>query len=251
MLAEMIFQPKSTYDQTPDALGLKANEVWLEPQEGLKVHGWWFAAPNATQAVLFLHGSAGNIGGRLTQAQGWLKRGVSVLLLDWRGFGESQGSITQEADVYADARHALDWITQNTDFTAQQCVVWGESFGAAAAVQLSTQVAVGGVVLESPFNTLPAILSELVEADFPGINEVLFEKFVFNNQKRVGELKSPVMIIHGREDKVCPPDMVEGLFTAAKEPKELWTIASADHDHILKYAGEDYWDKPLAWLATL
>lgn len=247
MLAEMIFQPKKALVPTPDTKGLQAEDVWLQPGEGPKIHGWWFEAEACDEAILFLHGSAGNIAGRLDHVAGWLERGISVFLLDWRGFGQSEGEITGEQDVYADASAALDWLKQNHR-CPEDIWIWGESFGATAAVELATREKTGGVVLEAPFESLPSILTDLIEADFPGVNEVLFERFVFDNLSRIAKIKSPLMILHGAKDEVCSADRIQKLYEAAPTPKTLWILPEGDHDHLKEIAGPAYWDNPVEWL---
>ena len=156
LVERVIFQPSPGVDLRPDDLGVEGEEVFFSSQDGVRIHAFYLPAEGASRAILFLHGNAGNASHRLPNAVELMRLGTHVLLLDYRGYGLSEGSPTEQG-VYADARAALGYLVSEKRRPEQRIVVFGRSLGGAVAVELAMDRPFAGVILESTFTSIRAM----------------------------------------------------------------------------------------------
>lgn len=211
---------------------LGAEDVSIVAADGVKLHGWWVAAATPEIATLFLHGNAGNVTHRMMALRAIREAGSSVLMLDYRGYGKSEGS-PSEKGLYRDAQAAYEWLLQK-GYAAQRIVLHGESLGSAVAVDLAARRPSMGVVLEAPFSSASAVAGTIL----PGVGRMLM--WGFDSKSKISRVHAPVMIIHGSEDEVIPLRLGQELFAAANEPKTLWVVESAHHNDLGQVAGSAY-----------
>ena len=214
---------------------LGAADVSLVASDGVKLHGWWLKNPGARVVTLHLHGNGGNITHRAAHADQMVKAGSAVLLLDYRGYGKSEGK-PREAGLYRDADAAYDYLTKN-GWGADQIVVHGESLGSAVAVDLASRKPCAGVILEAPFTSAKAVAGKVV----PYLGGWLI--WGFDPKSKIKRVQAPVLIIHGDRDEVIDLTLGQELFEAAPTTKEFWTIHGAGHNDISFVAGARYREK--------
>jgi hypothetical protein len=136
-----------------DAVGLQYEDVVFVTEDGVRLHGWYCPVPRPRCVFLMLHGNAGNITHRVDRITAWQRLlHVSVFVFDYRGYGRSAGH-PDEPGVYRDARAAYRWLTADKGSTPDDVVFFGESLGAAVALQLATEVPSRALILESPFTS--------------------------------------------------------------------------------------------------
>lgn len=244
MLASLIFFPESEFFERPEAYGLPYDEVRVVTSDGVGLHGWYLPAEDARATILMLHGNAGNISHRLFKTAPLVKAGVSVLLIDYRGFGKSEGKIARGEDLVQDGRAALQWLIKEKQVPAEQIVLFGESIGSGPVLLLANERSVGGVILEAPFTKL----SELGKKHYPFLPSFLVKEFEFDNRSVIKSLTAPLLIIHGTDDEICPFAMGQELFDTAPEPKELYAIAGAHHNDVVEIARAEYFDRIVRFL---
>ena len=238
---QFIFFPDQELVGTPGDRGLEYEEVFFSASDGVKLHGW-FVPSEKEATLLWFHGNAGNIGHRLENLEMLHSRlGVNVFIFDYRGYGRSKGSASEKG-TYLDAEAAIEYVRsrQGPD-NKESLVLFGRSLGCAVAVEMATRHRVRGIILESPFTSIRAmgqrtypflpvgILSRLVEARYDSLS-------------KIGEVHSPLMIIHGDRDDTVPIELARELFEAANEPKRFYTIEGADHNDTYWVGGETYFD---------
>ncbi len=236
-LAErVIFQPSPGVDLEPDALGIDAGSLFLETADGVRIHAFHLpGAPRAgaPRALLFLHGNAGNASHRLPNASLLAALGVDVLLLDYRGYGLSEGR-PSEAGVYADARAGLAHLLEERDFAPERVVLFGRSLGGAVAVELAQDRPLAGVILESTFTSVEdmarGIVGPLARLVAGG----------FDSRERIERMRAPLLFFHGDRDEVVPYGLGRELFAAAPEPKAFETLAGAGHNDTVEVGGRAY-----------
>ncbi len=251
MITSMIFFPDKTYYEKPESYGLQAEDVFLKTVDGVKIHGWWFEAEKPQGALLFFHGNAGNISGRLEKAAGWVRRGFSVFLLDYRGYGRSEGSLQSGQDILRDAEAAYLWLTEKKQQPPERLFVYGESLGTYPAIRLAAERRVAAVLLEAPFTSF-ADLAGLHYAAIPSfLADQMLGDFRFPNIEYISAVKAPVYFIHGTQDETCAYAMGEKLFELAPEPKGFFSIPGGGHNDLPYAAGEDFWEKPVQFLQSL
>lgn len=214
-----------------------------------RIHAWWWpAATRHAPAVLYLHGSRWNLTGQTSRIEQLHAFGFSVLAIDYRGFGKSDGDLPSEQTVYEDARVAWDRLTQLQP-DASKRFIYGHSLGGAVAVDLAarlstaaeagTAVPVHGLIVESSFTTF-ADIARAVTTPWLPVQLLLSQKF--DSLSKMGELRMPVLIVHGAGDRYVPSRFSEELYQAAPEPKKLLLVDGATHNNCMRVASAEYFD---------
>ena len=232
----LIYFPYRALDVTPAALGLAHEELALRTEDGLTLHGWFLPAPDSRWTFLVCHGNAGNVSHRLDRAlllQSRLR--ADVLLFDYRGYGRSEGS-ADEAGTYRDARAAHRWLLARETPPAR-IVVFGESLGAAVALDLALEAEARALVLESPFTSVP----DMARAVYPFLPLWPFVRTRYDNLSKIERLRRPLLVLHGERDEIVPFAQGRRLFEAAPEPKRFYAIPRAGHNDTYAVGGEAYW----------
>ena len=240
MIASMIFFPVKNFTVIPKSIGLSAEDAAIQTEDGLKLHGWYFGVPNSKSCLLLFHGNADNISIRLPKAKAWIERGVSVLLVDYRGYGKSAGEIKSSADLIKDAQASLNWLKTNKKFKPSEIVLYGESMGSVPAIELAGKEKFKAIILEAPFTSLKD-MAKLLYGMAP---DFMLKDFQMNNDEKISRLKTPVLILQGTNDEVVPFSMGKDLFKKAPEPKSFYEIKNGGHNDLFEKAGEDYYAKP-------
>lgn len=251
----LTFFPSRTLTHDPDEYGLAYEEVWLPiPQTNSdRLHGWWLpAAGGHTQpTVLLLHGNGYNISNNLTQAQVFHQLGHPVLMVDYRGYGRSEGPFASEARVYTDAQVALDYLCHDRGLAPEQIIVFGHSMGGAIAIELASRNPdLGAMIIQGSFTSLRDMI------DYDGIYGWLPLKLIvrqdFDSMRKVPQLKMPLLFVHGDGDQRVPSWMSEQLYAAATcTSKDLYILPGADHIHVPEMGGAAYVERVQQFLAQL
>lgn len=207
----------------------RAQDVWLTTADGVRLHGWFFeteATPRAT--VVYFHGNGGNLSNVGWVGEHLTKRGFEVLLLDYRGYGRSEGRIDGEVGLYADGDSGYEYVTKTRGVKASKVVLFGQSLGTAVAADLASRRECGAVILESGFSSA----SDLASSLFPWIPSRLhfLTKNRFDSSRKLSQARCPVLITHGDPDEVIPTEQAHLLYNAAKEPKKLLIFPGAGHN---------------------
>lgn len=240
-----IFKPPTVIRTTPAAFNLEYQDVWLPvstPSGQLSpIHGWWVPATAPDAPVwLFLHGNGSTIGDEVKRAFWFHQLGFSCLLIDYRGYGRSQGRFPTESSVYADVESAWKYLTHHRQISPSQIFVYGHSLGGALAIELALQHPdMGGLAVEGSFTTMRSMVDHLYRqfGIFP-VDWLLHQKF--DSLKKVSSLSMPVLFIHGTDDRLIPAKMSQSLFDAASEPKKLLLVPEAGHHDVGELGSESY-----------
>lgn len=206
---------------TPSDIGLDWEAVRLRTSDGLTLGAWWVPAEPARATLLFFHGNAGNISHRLASLRQFHRLGLSVLILDYRGYGNSEGR-PSEAGTARDARAAWRWLVERRGFDPGEIVLFGRSLGAGVAAELAAALPAGpaAVILESPFRSVPKLGQRL----YPFLPIRWLARFDYDVETQVAQLAAPLLVIHSRDDEIIPFDEGRAVFAAAREPKALLVI---------------------------
>lgn len=247
MITSLIFFPEKNFYDRPENYGLISEDVQFAASDGTQLHGWFLKAPENRGTVLYFHGNAGNISGRLQKAQGWIRRGYAVFLIDYRGYGKSEGTIKNQSDVISDAQGALTWLRSEKENALEKIIFYGESLGSHPAVRLACEHNAKALILEAPFTSF----IDLGKIHYPLAPSFLIRDFAFANIDFIENIKTPVFILHGTADEIVPYEMGQKLFGKARTQKKMLTIEGAAHNNLPQQAGEDYWNKPAAFIASL
>lgn len=208
---------------TPADRGLAWEAVTLTTEDDVALDAWWVPAPEPRASLLFFHGNAGNISHRLESIAQFHRLGLSVLIVDYRGYGRSEGR-PSEAGTALDARAAWQWLRDAGNET-NEIVVFGRSLGAAVAAELAAsleeqQATPAAVILESPFRSVPALAQYL----YPFLPVRWLARIDYPVETYVTQISAPLLVIHSHDDEIIPFAQGEAVYRAAQQPKQLLEI---------------------------
>ncbi len=230
----LVYFPTRVHDGgTPAALGLAYEDVDLRASDGVRLHAWFVPAPAPSRTLLFLHGNAGNISHRLDKLAVFTELGAGVLLLDYRGYGRSEGA-PDEAGTYRDADAAYDWLLRR-GIPAERIVAYGESLGGPIATALAARRPVGGLILESS----PSSILAVARYHYPLLPVGMLLSIRYDALAKIGSVHTPLLILHSPEDEVVPFTMADQLYAAANPPKRLVRLRGGHNDNFM-VAAETY-----------
>jgi hypothetical protein len=222
----LIFEDSFIYFPEKGGVGSSPGEdVFLTASDGVRIHGWYVAHPEAKVTLLWFHGNAGNLENRRGMLAGLRDLPANVLVIDYRGYGNSEGKPGEDG-LYRDARAAYDWLAARTP--PERIVVLGKSLGGGPACELASQVPVGGLILQSSFTRARDMASRVMPI-FPA---GWFMRTKFDNLSKVGRISCPKLVVHSRADEIVPFEMGERLFGAAAEPKESAWFDRGGHNDL-------------------
>ncbi|HEY9625294.1 MAG TPA: alpha/beta fold hydrolase [Crinalium sp.] len=239
----MIFFPTPNIAATPEDLNIPYQDVWLPVREaasGVRLHSWWVPARGREVGVLlYLHGNGENVGANVAQTARFHNMGLSVLVIDYRGYGRSNGGFPSETKVYQDAETAWQYLVNERNIPAERILLYGHSLGGAIAIDLATRHPdAAGLIVQSSFTSMRDMAYRTTPYGFLPIDLILTQKF--NSIAKVSSLKMPLLFIHGTADWDVPSDMSQTLYEAAPNPKEVWMVPGAGHNDVAETAGEQY-----------
>jgi fermentation-respiration switch protein FrsA (DUF1100 family) len=245
IIDRFVFFPDRQLAGSPADVGLRYEDAWFLAADNVQLHGWWVPGDRA-ETVLWFHGNAGNISHRLEQLKLLHDAvGPSVLLVGYRGYGQSGGS-PSEGGLYADARGALAYVRSRSEVDRERVVYFGQSLGSAVAIELATRRSPRGLILETPFTSIQEMAGGILPAP-------LFHLVPrrFDNLDQIPKIRCPMLFIHGDRDEVVPYEQGRRLFEAACGPKKFLTIAGARHNDIFVVGANRYFDAIREFLDSL
>lgn len=230
-----VFFPQRSFDFTPEAYQLSYKDIYFHTEDGKRLHGWLFLLNKGSPVILFFHGNAGNISHRLDNIQFLLREDLQVFIFDYRGYGKSTGSPSEEG-IYQDGLAAYDYLVQKEKVRPSNIVLFGRSLGAAVAIEVALRRNVKSLIIESPFTSTKGMAKTMF----------LFYPFSpllpanYNNLGKIPRINVPKLFIHGENDQIVPFSMGKKLFNAAKSPKYLYSIKGAGHNDTYIAGGKRY-----------
>ena len=230
----MVFFPSATLGQTPAEWGLAYEDVFLNTEDGVRLHGWYLPHRGSQLTLLFFHGNAGNISHRGASVKIFHQLGLNLFIFDYRGYGKSQGK-PDEAGFYQDARAAWRYLTDERGLDQNDIVLFGRSLGGAVAAKLAAEVHPGGLILESTFSSA----RDVANAVFPVLSRLILLRYDFNAVAHVKQVTSPVLVLHSPDDEIIPLRLGEKVFQAANEPK-IFVKLKGDHNSGFLVSQPDY-----------
>jgi uncharacterized protein len=228
----LLYHPNREIEQTPDKLGLHYENINLTTSDGVNINGWFLPGENLAEdhqqtrlTVLCFHGNAGNISHRLEKVGIFRELGVDTFIIDYRGYGRSEGQPTEEG-TYRDAQAAYEYLTQQRKLKPRSIVVYGESLGTAIAVDLASKVEVRGLVLEEGFTSTADVGQKM----FPFFPVHWLVRNKYETLPKMPGIHVPLLILHSREDEVFSIDHAQRLLAAANEPKQFVELRGGHND---------------------
>ena len=216
-----------------------AEDVWFTTADGYRINGWFFESKMrpSTATVVFFHGNSGNITDVGWLGQWFAQRGFDALLVDYRGYGASEGEQGSEWDLYADGDAAVAFVTQEKHVRPEKIVLYGTSLGTTVVADVGSRQQVGALIIESGLSSA----SSLANHRFWWLPQKLhfLGKNGFESARKLASVRAPVLIVHGDPDPVVPTSEGRILFEAANQPKRLLIFPGAGHN-VFGSVGDPY-----------
>jgi hypothetical protein len=228
MQPSLVYFPLRELDFTPAALDLDYEEVELATADGERLHGWWVERRAARGALLFLHGNGGNISHRLESIRLFHDLGLSVLIIDYRGYGRSTGR-PGEIGTYRDAEAAWDHLTRARGVDPRRIILYGESLGGAVATWLAARVRCGALILTAGMTSV----ADMGRHYYPFLPVRWLVRIRYPAIDLIGGVHCPVLVMHSPTDEIVPFEMGRRLFEAAPPPKSFLELSGGHNDGFL------------------
>jgi hypothetical protein len=242
--AHFIFRPERIISKTPAEYQLPFEDVYLKLNDGdnknERIHAWWIPAEYpGDRYLLYLHGSALNIGANVTHARRFHHLGFSVLLISYRGYGKSDGMFPSEAQVYSDAQAAWTYLVEQKGLDPGAIFIYGHSLGGAVAIQLAlNNPAAGGLIVEAAFTSIADMARRIPKYRIFPLELIVHQRF--DSINKVGRLQVPVLYIHGTDDRLVPHEMGRELYEGTASSKQLKFILGGGHNNSAAVGGDEY-----------
>ncbi|OOG25955.1 alpha/beta hydrolase [Thioalkalivibrio denitrificans] len=225
----LIYMPMRDLVMTPADHGFDYEDVDLVTEDDVRLHGWYVPAPEPRGVLLFFHGNAGNISHRMDSIRIFRDLGLSVFIIDYRGYGRSEGR-PGEAGIRRDARAAWRHLRDEREVPSGDIVLFGRSLGAAVAADLATRKAPGAVILESAFTSAADLGAEV----YPWLPVRTLLRHRHEVLGIMHEITAPVLIAHSRDDEIVSFEHARRLLEAAGGEAELLEMDGGHNDGFLR-----------------
>lgn len=223
----LMYHPNQTI-ATPQSFGVpEMTAERLQTPDGYPLHSWW-KPPAASDGpvLLYLHGNAGHLGDRAEKLRPYLDAGYGVLLVTYR-YNAGAGGAPSEAGLIEDGRTALGFL-RGKGIGDDRVVLYGESLGTGIAVNLATESRHKAVILEAPYSSIADVAASIYW--YVPVRYLIKDRF--DSTAVISRIKAPLLIVHGKQDRVIPARFAERLFEAAVEPKRLVLVEGAHHTNL-------------------
>jgi fermentation-respiration switch protein FrsA (DUF1100 family) len=221
---------------TPAAIGLDYEDAFITTEDNVRVHSWWVPG-TGSGTILFFHGNAGNISHRLDSIRIFHSLGLSVLAVDYRGYGRSEGSMSEQGS-YRDAAAAYRYLIDDRGLDPEHIVFFGRSLGSAVAIELATRFRPAALIAESCFTSM----ADVGARHYRLLPVKLLMRIRYDSVPRVAVIDCPKLFAHGRDDEVLPFHLAKALYEAAAAPKQFLEL-QGDHNTGFLTMGARYIDE--------
>ena len=233
LITTYIFQRNLLYHPSEnnyfgDELQVSIEKVKIITSDNIELLSW-FHNKNISEykTIVFFHGNAGSLENRIHKINHFQDMKVNFLLVAWRGFSGNKGKPTEQG-LYEDARSAINWLLSK-GINEKNIIIYGESLGTGIATEIAQNKNFAGIILESPFTSM--IDAGKTKYSYLPVKFLLKDKYESN--KKIKNIKSPILIMHGKVDNIVPFYMGKKIYELANEPK--YSYFSEYDDHMMEY----------------
>ena len=207
-----------------DKLTVPIDKVKIKTDDNIELLAWYHDKDIQNyKTILFLHGNAGSLENRIHKINHFNEMEINFLIISWRGFSGNEGKPTEEG-LYKDAKSAVKWLI-NKGVKKENIIIYGESLGTGVATEISQNESFAGIILESPFTSMVAA----GKSKYPIFPIGLLLKDKYESDKKIKNIKSPVLVMHGEVDTIVPFWMGKKIYELANDPKYYYFPEYDDH----------------------
>jgi fermentation-respiration switch protein FrsA (DUF1100 family) len=207
-----------------DEINFDYKEIYIQNKEGIKLKAWLHEKDLINKkTIIFFHGNAGNLRNRNYKLNELSKFDINFLIVAYRGFSGNEGKPSEQV-LYKDAKSTLNWL-KIKGVKEKNLILYGESLGTAVAIETAQNKHLAGIILESPFTSMV----ELAQKYYPILPVKYLLKDKYETIKKLPNISSPLLVLHGKLDTIVPFTMGQKLFDQANKPKFKYFIDNDDH----------------------
>tara|TARA_B100001142_G_C14283615_1_gene635929 strand:+ start:704 stop:1522 length:819 start_codon:yes stop_codon:yes gene_type:complete len=211
-----------------DKLTVSVEKVKIKNKDKINLLGWYHKKNSKRyKTILFLHGNAGSLENRIHKINHFKNMNINFLIIAWRGFSGNKGKPTENG-LYDDAKSAVLWL-EKQGIKKKNIIIYGESLGTGVATEIAQNNNFAGVILESPFTSM----IDAAKNRYPFFPIRFLLKDKFESDKKIENIISPILIIHGEVDKIVPFWMGKKMYKIANEPK--YSYFTKYDNHMMEY----------------
>jgi len=224
---KLLYYPNFNSDIKGDGLIHGFENINIKTKDNINLKGWFHLKDPKKKTILFFHGNAGTLDNRIYKLNFLGNLDVNFLIIAWRGYSGSSGK-PSEFGLYQDAKSALNWLNSK-GITEDKIILYGESLGTSVAIEVGQNKDFAGVILETPFTSMV----DVGKTKYPFFPVSLLLKDKYESDKKIKNIKSPILIMHGEADKIVPFWMGKKIYQLANEPK--YSYFTKYDDHMMEY----------------
>jgi len=223
----LLYHPKEN-NYYGDEISVAIEKIKILTSNKIELVGWYHKKNiNNFKTILFLHGNAGSLENRIHKLNHFKEMEINFLIIAWRGFSGNKGKPTENG-LYEDARSAIRWLKlQGVD--KENIILYGESLGTGVVTEIAQNENFAGIILESPFTSM----IDAGKDKYPFLPVRFLLKDKYESDKKIKNIKSPILVMHGKIDNIVPFHMGKKIYELANNPK--YSYFSEYDDHMMEY----------------
>ena len=223
----LLYHP-SENNYSGDQLLVSIEKVKIKTKDHIELLSWYHNKNiNDYKTILFLHGNAGSLENRIHKINHFKDMNINFLLVSWRGFNGNGGKPTEQG-LYEDARSAVRWLNSK-GILEKNIIIYGESLGTGVATEIAQNKNFAGIILESPFTSM----IDAGKTKYPYLPVRFLLKDKYESNIKIKNIKSPILVMHGKVDNIVPFHMGKKMHELANEPK--YSYFSDYDNHMMEY----------------
>ena len=220
---KLLYHPNFSNHVTGDGLIHSIEKINIKTEDNIDLKGWFHLKDLKKKTILFFHGNAGTLDNRIYKLNFLGNLDINFLIIAWRGYSGSSGKPT-ELGLYQDAKSAVNWLNLK-GIAEKNIILYGESLGTSVAIEIGQNKNFAGMILEAPFTSMV----DTGKKYYPFFPVKLLLKDKYESKNKIKNIKFPILVMHGKKDKIIPFYMGEAIYNLANKPKFKYFSDNDDH----------------------
>jgi len=223
----LLYHPNEN-NYSEDKILVDIEKVKIQTSDNIELLGWYHEKNLLNyKTLIYFHGNAGSLENRIHKLNHFQDMDINFLIIAWRGFSGNSGEPSEEG-LYLDGISAIDWLIEK-GVSEKNLILYGESLGTGVATHLAQNKNYAGIILETPFTSM----IDAAKTFYPYIPVSLLLKDKFENYKKIKNINSPILVMHGEIDQIVPFSMGKKIYELANEPK--YSYFTKYDNHMMEY----------------
>jgi uncharacterized protein len=223
----LLYHPNEN-NYSEDQISVNIEKVKIPTSDNIELLGWYHEKNlKDFKTLIFFHGNAGSLENRIHKLNHFQDMNINFLIIAWRGFSGNNGKPSEQG-LYEDGKSTIDWLKKK-GVSEKNLILYGESLGTGVVTHLAQNKNFGGVILETPFTSM----IDAAKTFYPYIPVDLLLKDKFENYKKIKNIHSPILVMHGEADQIVPFSMGKKIYESANNPK--YSYFTKYDNHMMKF----------------